>query len=161
MVDIRFGRLDFAATTEKGQGEVNKVKIIRLFARGSSVDQLIWEAQKTKTTINERLMAPLLRRHDERAVIPEIAERYGLAPSVEGYLPLGLESTIYQTIVVKPLPVVMSSFSVVNPFTCRCILPFAMKPVVIYFPGFEKLRDVVLQLNHRAWSRTSGPLFLE
>jgi SNF2 family DNA or RNA helicase len=53
-------------------GQTKKVKYVRLDAQNSEIDVLTTQVQLKKKTVNDRLMAPLIRRHDAEPVISNL-----------------------------------------------------------------------------------------
>ena len=60
------------------QGQQKKVKIYRMMASNSSIDIVVLGVQRAKTSINERLMGPLVRSWDQSAIIPLISNTMGV-----------------------------------------------------------------------------------
>lgn len=54
------------------QGQTNIVKYFRLEDRNSAMDAEILHTQQQKTNVNEKLMRPLVRRHDEGPVVTDL-----------------------------------------------------------------------------------------
>jgi len=59
------------------QGQEKPVHIFCLQGKNSTICQTILKVAKRKTIINQKLMGPLLRRHDEPPQIPEIPRDFG------------------------------------------------------------------------------------
>lgn len=62
------------------QGQLRQVKIIHLEANNSDIDAIFLRVQRKKMVMNNRLMGPLVRHHDQAPIIPAL-------PDLE-YMPL-------------------------------------------------------------------------